>query len=90
MIPLTFTTDQMIVALEQEGFWVEKEDIKPDWYDTRDLPPDNDRIETVWMVYDNKGNCVTCGPLWDRLYGKERLEEYFTMRLKKKLLGLFS
>lgn len=90
MIPFTFNRDDMIIALEQEGYWVEKEEIKPDWYDTRDMPPDNDYTETVWMVYNSEGDCVTAGPLWERLYGQERLEEFFTMRLKLKLLGLFS
>lgn len=84
-IQLNFTIKEMTDALERIGYTVKLERVEPDWYDTRadeDIPSGR---QTYMVYYGNQ--CVTNGAKFARLYGVDRLEEIFTIELKKRLVG---
>lgn len=86
MIHLNFTIKEMTDALERVGYTVKLEKVT----DTRfgrqyDLDGEELFRDTYMVYYGNQ--CITSGAKFENMFDVSRLEEIFTIELKKRLVG---
>lgn len=90
MITLQYTLLEIEDALVKAGYGIKPEGIQADWYDTRlerDIPEGSRR---TYMVYSNSGECLTSGPKFARMYGYDRMIEFFQLEIRKVILNLLT
>ena len=86
MIHLNFTIREMTDALERVGYTVKLEKLSHHACGPRyDLDGEEILVNTYMVYYGNL--CITNGAKFNGMYDTSRLEEIFTIELKKRLVG---